>query len=126
MYIKIKKYATQESIPVGCVPPALQERRGSRPPGQRSCWSETPWTETSWIKTPWTGTPLERDPLDRDFPRQRPPGQRPHWRETPWTETTWTETLWKEHGTRHRDPLEGTWDHAARQEMTSYRDPPPC
>ena len=30
----------------------------------------------------------------------------------------------KEHGTRDRDSLEGTWDQAARQEVTSYRDPP--
>ena len=30
----------------------------------------------------------------------------------------------KEHGTRDRDPLEGTWDQVARQEVTSYRDPP--
>ena len=25
-----------------------------------------------------------------------------------------------------RGPLEGTWDQAARQEVTSYRDPSPC
>ena len=30
----------------------------------------------------------------------------------------------KEHGTRDRDPLEGAWDQAARQEVTSYRGPP--
>ena len=36
-----------------------------------------------------------------------------------------TETPWKEHGTRDRDPpLEGTLDQAARQELTSYKDPP--
>ena len=26
-----------------------------------------------------------------------------------------TETHSKEHGTRHRDPLKGTWDEASRQ-----------
>ena len=57
----------QESIPVGCVPPARYRTGGSpwaRPPGQRPPWTETP------------------------SPRQRPPGQRPHlWTETPlWTE----------------------------------------
>ena len=36
-----------------------------------------------------------------------------------------TETCWKEHGTRDRDPLEGTWDQAARQGVTSYKDPFP-
>ena len=29
----------------------------------------------------------------------------------------------KEHGINDRDPPEGTWDRAARQEVTSYRDP---
>ena len=49
-----------------------------------------------------------------------------------WTETPWRETSQKEHGTRDKDPLEGTWDErhrppggtrdqAARQEVT----PPP-
>ena len=42
----------------------------------------------------------------RDFPGQRPPPA-------------------KEHGARGRDPLEGTWDQAARQELISYRTPPP-
>ena len=28
-----------------------------------------------------------------------------------------------EYGTRLRDPLEGTWDQAARHEVTSYKDP---
>ena len=41
----------------------------------------------------------------RDLPRQRPHQ--------------------KEQGTRDRDPLEGTWDQASRQEVTSYGDPPP-
>ena len=32
---------------------------------------------------------------------------------------------WKKHGTRDRDPpKERTWDQAARQEVTSYREPP--
>ena len=43
-------------------------------------------------------TPWIETPLDRD-----PPGQRP-----PWTET----------------PIRRTWDQAARQEVTSCRDPP--
>ena len=36
-----------------------------------------------------------------------------------------TETFQKEHATRDRDPPEGTWDRAARQEVTSYRNPLP-
>ena len=48
--------------------------------------------------------PFHRGPLDRDLS----PG----------------ETLWKEHGTRYRDPLEGTWDQSTRQEVSSYREPP--
>ena len=31
----------------------------------------------------------------------------------------WAETPQEEHGTRDTDPLEGTWDQAARQEVTS-------
>ena len=42
-------------------------------------------------------------------------GQRPLRTETPQTETP-----------GQRPPLEGTWEQAARQEMTSYRDPLPC
>ena len=42
----------------------------------------------------------------RDTPGQRPP------------EGTWDQG--------QRPPLEGTWDQTARQEVTSYRDPPPC
>ena len=43
-----------------------------------------------------------------------------------------TETHSKEHGTRHRDPLKGTWDQTQRpaqrnmggiQTVRSYRDP---
>ena len=34
-----------------------------------------------------------------------------------------TENPWKEHGTRDRDPMEGTWDQTARKEVTSYRAP---
>ena len=53
----------------------------------------------------WTETPRQR-PLARnphtETPRQRPPGHR----------LSQTET-----------PLEGTWHQAARQEVTSYRDP---
>ena len=39
----------------------------------------------------------------------------PHWTETPLDrDPHWTETPQKEHGTRNRDPLEGTWDQAAK------------
>ena len=31
----------------------------------------------------------------------------------------WTEIPQKEHGTRDKDPLEGTWDQAASQEVIS-------
>ena len=36
-----------------------------------------------------------------------------------------TETLLLTEPPPDRDPLEGTWDQAARQEVTSYRDPSP-
>ena len=58
-----------------------------------------------------------------------PPRQRPDRRntgpETDSLERTWDQrqTPWKEHGTRDRDPPEGTWDQAVRHEVTSYRDP---
>ena len=61
------------------------------------------------------GGTLDR-PLDRD----------------PQTETPWTETPRQRHPSKQRPPkrniepatqsLEGTWGHAARQEVTSYRD----
>ena len=59
----------------------------------------------------WTETPQKehgtRDPLCKEYgTRDRDP-------------------LWKEYGTRDRDPPERTWDQAARQEVTSYRDPLP-
>ena len=56
-------------------------------------------------------TPLDSDPLDRN-----PHGQKPFLDRDP-LEGTWDQ--------RQR-PLtpEGTWDQAARQEVTSYRDPP--
>ena len=59
--------------------------------------------------------------LDRE-----PSGQRFPWTENPPRKNMrpGTETPWKEHGARDRGPLEGTWDQAARQEVTSYRDPP--
>ena len=48
-------------------------------------------------RDPWTETPT-KDPLDRDLPGQRPfPGQRPSPNGDP-----------LEHGTRDRDPREGT------------------
>ena len=54
---------------------------------------------------------MDRDPPDRD-PLDRDPPDRDPQTETPWIETP-----------RQRPP-EGTWDQAARQEVTSYRDPP--
>ena len=55
--------------------------------------------------TTLTETPtLDGDPLDIDPPKQRPPGRNM----APGTEK----------------PPEGTWDQAARQEVTSYRDLP--
>ena len=62
------------------------------------------------IETPWTGTPWDRPPfrqilhLDRDPPQIETPLDR---------------------DTLDRDPPGGTWGQAARQEMTSYRRPPP-
>ena len=48
-------------------------------------------------------------------------------KDPPWKEhgTKDRDPPWKEHGTRDRDPLEGTWAQAAREEVTSYRDPLP-
>ena len=40
-----------------------------------------------------------------------------------WQRPPWTKTPQKEHGINDRDPPEGTWDRAARQEVTSYIDP---
>ena len=86
---RAKTYYKQESIPVGCVPPAFLILEGlpTDPPRQRSNWTETPPGKR----------PLDKDPLDRD--------------------------PWNDHVTRGRDPLEGTWDQATRQAMTSCRDP---
>ena len=86
----------------------------------------------------WKDTPLYSDPLDRDTLQQRCPwtdtsGQRNPQTETlldidPWTETTWTETPGQRppEGTwdQRQRPPGGTWEQAARQEVTSYRDPP--
>ena len=49
----------QESIPVGCVPPALYHTGGSS-------WQRLPWTETPLNRDPLDRDPLDRDPLDRD------------------------------------------------------------
>ena len=55
--------------------------------------------------------PRDRDPLDRDPPDQNPLDRDPPGRNMgPGTDTP---------------PPEGTWDQAARQEVTSYRNPPP-
>ena len=87
----------QESIPVGCVPPAFLILGGvflQRPRLNRDfLWTETPlWTEIPLDIDPlWTDAPSGRrlpsgqrcHPLDRDpalwteTPGERPPGQRP-------------------------------------------------
>ena len=59
----------------------------------------------------WGGV-CDKGPPGQRPPRQRPRGQRPHWTENPW----------KEHRTRDRDPIKGTWDQTAKQDVTSYRD----
>ena len=80
--------------------------------------TETPGQRPTWTKILPEKDPPGQRPPDRDPPGQRPPGQRPPWRETP----------------LDRDPLEGIWkqaqrppketqNQAARQEVTSYRDP---
>ena len=98
----------QESIPVGYAPPPTFLILGVLPT------EITPRTETPRLRPPLTETPLDRDPLldrvpllDRDPPGEKPP--LPQRNIGPGTE---------------RHP-EGTWDQAARQEMTSYRDLPP-
>ena len=68
---RTKHLAKQESIPVGCVPPALYHTRGislteTLPPGQRP-----PAGQTSLDRDP----PVQR-PLDREPPGQRPPVNR--------------------------------------------------
>ena len=72
----------QESIPVGCLPPALHHTGGLCPGGLPDS----------------------------------PPGQTP-------PPTNQDRVPPKEHGTRDRDPLEGTWDQAARQEDIIQRPP---
>ena len=76
--------------------------------------------------------PLQKHPTT-ETPRAETPRQRPHWTETPGQRPSLDRDPhcgqrlpWKEHGTRDRDPLsEGTWDQAAGQEVTSYKDPSP-
>ena len=100
------------------------------------------WTETASGQRPPGQRPLDKDPLDRD-PWTETPGPRPLDRNPlhrdPWRDTPMEGHPWKEHRTRHRDRPEGiwdqgtetpfpgrTWDQVVRQEVTSYRDPPPC
>ena len=76
----------KECIPVGCIPPACYDTRGSpwqRPPSlDRDPLAETPLPGQ---RPPWTETPLDRNSprtettLDRDSPGQQrlPPGKRP-------------------------------------------------
>ena len=78
---KLLFLSKQESIPAGCVPPALHHMVVSLSKGVFL-------TETS--------------------PRHRLPN--------PWTEPPPPGT---------ENPLEGAWEQAARQEVTSYRDSPP-
>ena len=52
------------------------------------------------------------------FPHRDPPGQRPPRHRPPCIETPHTQIL------LDRDPLEGIWDQAARQEVIAYRDRP--
>ena len=85
----ILMHMQQESIQVGCIPPACHHTQGNSIRGL-----------------------CQGDP-STDSPGQRFPRQRPLERELP--EGTWDQV---------QRPLEGTWDQAARQEVTSYRDPP--
>ena len=100
-------------------------RGGLCPLSQRHAFTENPSHRSPFIETSF-----HRDLLHRDHPPPRnrppdtdPPGQRQPWPEPPMDRAPWTETPQKEHGTGRRDPREGTWDKAARQEVTSYRDP---
>ena len=61
---------------------------------------------------------LDRDPLDKDSPGQRSLGQRPLDKDLPGQRPS----ICKNSGTRDREPLEGTCDQVATQEVTSYRD----
>ena len=98
--------------------------------------SLSPFTETCLHRESFTQIPFHRDLFSQRPPSQRsPPPQETDLqtqtlldrdnpgRTPPWTGPPWTETPQKEHGTGRRDPREGTWDKAARQEVTSYRDP---
>ena len=87
----IHKYFQQESIPVGCVPPAFLI------PGEGI--------------SPYRDLPIQITTLDTD-----PSGQRPFLdRDSPG----------RNMGPGTETPLEGTWDQAVRQEVTSCRTPLP-
>ena len=89
----------QESILVGCIPPAFLipgESPYRDPPGERPPQERDPPGETPGERPPGGGPPGQRPP-DRDLP-----------------EGTWDQ---------EQRPLKGTWDQAARQEVISYRDP---
>ena len=106
------KTPSEQRLPLDRDSPVDRDPSGHRPPLDRCpFWTETPL----WTEMPPSGQ--RPCPLDRDPWRETP------WTETPWAEIPWIETPWKEHGIRDRDPLEGRWDQAARQEVTSYRDP---
>ena len=69
--------------------------------------------------SPWRGRgSLTEAPLDRPpgLPDRAPPGQRPPWPENPRTETPLARET-----PLDREPPEGIWDQAARQEVTSHR-----
>ena len=63
-----------------------------------SPWRGSLFGGSPWQRPPASGErpPLDRDPLDRDHPL----------------------------GSKKETALKGTWNQAARQEVTSYRDPP--
>ena len=62
-----KFYASQECIPVRCVPPA-RYRTGEGGLPDRPPWTETlPGQRPSWINT----LPQTETPLDRDFPPEQ-------------------------------------------------------
>ena len=97
----------QKSIPVGCVPPnflipgrSLYRGPPDRDRRQRLLLTEIPLDRDSHDREP----PLDKDPLDR-YPQ--------------------TETPQRNMGPETKTPLEATWGQAARQEVTSYRDPLP-
>ena len=79
------------------------------------------WGVPLWTQTPWTQTHLDTDPLDTDHLLDTDPLDRDR---HPDIDPPWAETPRRNMGQGTETSLEGTWDQAARQEVTSYRDPP--